>query len=242
MGVAIFSVPLRGFATNLSKVIQMSNVSNVHDVVPFVAGKTTALTGQRLAKVGYKTTVKNPAKFASVAVSVPPISTSEVSDNTEQLMPYIVSMLEGVQDNVIRSLYEGKDGKLTQVTDSDISIQACIAFLESEAAGDRLKKEHIESWFDRVCKDNTFTLIAEKLGYTSDELTEEQIATVEKHVKVYRDILSMLSGGRTVLTPVQIKSCRTVIEVSEDESGIGQKLLLKLKNMEAPKVADMLEL
>lgn len=220
----------------------MSNVSNVHNIVPFVAGKTVPFTDQRLAKVGYKTTVKNPAKFASVAVSVPPISTDAVQENVTELMPYIVSMLEGVQDNVIRSLYENKDGKLTQVLDSDISIQACIAFLESEAAGDRLKKEHIESWFDRVCKDNTFTLIAEKLGYTNDELTQEQIATVEKHVKVYRDILSMLSGGRTVLTPVQIKSCRTVIEVSEDESGIGTKLLARLKTMESPKVSEMLEL
>lgn len=220
----------------------MSNVSNVHDVVPFVAGKTNALSGQRLAKVGYKNTEKNPAKFPSVAVSVPQISPDSITENLTALLPYIGTMLENVQDSVIRSLYENKDGKLTQILDSDISVQACIAYLESEAAGDRLKKEHIESWFDRVCKDNTFTLIAEKLGYTNDELTPEQVATVEKHVKVYRDILSMLSGGRTVLTPVQIKSCRTVIEVSEDESGIGSKLLARLKAMESPKVSEMLEL
>lgn len=220
----------------------MSNVSNVHDVVPFVAGKTNPLTGQRLAKVGYKSTAKNPARFASVAVSVPPINSDDVSSSINELMPYIVGMLEGVQDSVIRSLYEGKDGKLTQVTDSDISVQACIAYLESEAAGDRLKKEHIEAWFDRVAKENTFTLIAEKLGFTGDDLTDEQVKTVEKHVKVYRDILSMLSGGRTILTPVQIKSCRTVIEVSEDESGIGQKLLARLKAMESPKIVDCLEL
>ncbi len=220
----------------------MSNVSNVHDVIPFVAGKTAPLSGQRLAKVGYKSTEKNPAKYKSVAVSLPMIPQADVSANINELMSYIVGMLEGVQDNVIRSLYENKGGKLSQVLDSDISVQACIAFLESEAAGDRLKKEHIESWFDRVAKENTFTLIAEKLGYTGDELTPEQVSTVEKHAKVYRDILSMLSGGRTVLTPVQIKSCRTVIEVSEDESGIGQKLLARLKAMESPKIVDCLEL
>ncbi len=220
----------------------MSNVSNVHDVVPFVAGKTNPLSGQRLAKVGYKSTAKNPAKFKSVAVSVPQINPDDISANITQLLPYIGTMLENVQDNVIRSLYESKNGELKIIQDSDISVQACIAFLESEAAGDRLKKEHIESWFDRVCAENTFTLIAEKLGYTGEELTEDQVATVEKHVKVYRDILSMLSGGRTVLTPVQIKSCRTVIEVSEDDSGIGQKLLARLKAMETPKVSEMLEL
>lgn len=220
----------------------MSNVSNVHDVVPFIAGKTNPLSGQRLAKVGYKSTEKNPAKYKSVAVSLPQIPGEDVSSSINELMPYVMGMLEGVQDSVIRSLYENKGGKLTQVLDSDISVQACIAYLESEAAGDRLKKEHIESWFDRVAKENTFTLIAEKLGYTGDELTPEQCETVEKHVKTYRDILSMLSGGRTVLTPVQIKSCRTVIEVSEDESGVGTKLLARLKAMESPKVSDLLEL
>lgn len=220
----------------------MSNVSQAHDVIPFVAGKTAALTNQRLAKVGYKTTAKNPAKYSSVAVSVPFIASESIQENMEALIPYVRNMLEATQDSVIRSLYENVSGKLSVVTDSDISIQACISFLESEAAGDRLKKEHIESWFDRVCKDNCFTLIAEKLGYTNDDLTEEQVKTVEKHVKVYRDILSMLAGGRTILTPVQIKSCKTVIEVSEDDSGIGEKLVSRLNAMETPKVAEMLEL
>jgi hypothetical protein len=220
----------------------MSNVSSAHDVVPFVAGKTNPLTDQRLAKVGYKSTVKNPAKYPSIAVSVPMILDADIVDNTEQLLPYFRNMLEGIQDSVIRSLYESKEGELSVVTDSDISIKACIAFLESEAAGDRLKKEHIEAWFDRVCADNTYTLIAEKLGFTGDELTEAQDCVIKKHVKTYKDILSMLAGGRTNLTPVQIKSCKTVIELSEDDSGIGQKLLKKLEVMEAPKVTEFLEL
>lgn len=221
----------------------MSNVSNVHDVIPFVAGKTSALTGQRLAKVGYKSTAKNPAKFPSVAVSVPFLSDDSLRESMDSLLPYIKGMVEKTQDDVIRSLYESKDGTLKIVQDHEISVQACIAYLESEAAGDRIKKEHIESWFDRVCAENVFTLIAEKLGFTGDSLTPEQTATVDKHVKVYRDILSMLAGGRTILTPVQIKSCKTVIDVSEDDSGIGTKLLQRLTAMESPKpVAEFLEL
>lgn len=220
----------------------MSNVSNVHDVIPFIAGKTAALTGQRLAKVGYKSTKKNPAKFKSVAVSVPMILQADVSANIDALMPYIVGMLESAQDAVIKNLYEAEKGNLKTVTDSDISVTACISYLEAEAAGERLKKEHIEAWFDRVCSENTFTLVAEKLGYTGDELTQEQCATVEKHVKTYRDVLSMLAGGKTLLTPVQIRSCKTVIEVSEDDSGVGEKLMARLRNMETPKVTEFLEL
>lgn len=222
----------------------MSNVSSVHDIVPFVAGKTEALTGQRLAKIGYKTTTKNPAKFKSVAVSVPHIEPDDILNNVRALLPYIGSLLEETQDKVIRALYESKDGNLKTVQDHEISVQACISYLEAEAAGERLKKEHIEAWFDRVCADNVFTLIAEKLGYGDEnDLTPEQTATVQKHVKVYRDILSMLSGGNVKLTPVQIKSCKTVIEVSEDDSGIGTKLMARLVNMEKPpKVTEFLEL
>lgn len=221
----------------------MSNVSTVHDVVPFVAGKTNPLTGQRLAKVGYKSTAKNPAKYPSIAVSVPQINPDDIRDNLDSLLPYIGTMLEKTQDDVIRSLYESRDGKLSVVQDYEISVQACIAYLESEAAGDRIKKEHIEAWFDRVCAENVFTLIAEKLGFTGDTLTPEQSAVVDKHVKVYRDIMGMLAGGRTVLTPVQIKSCKTVIDVSEDDSGIGTKLMARLTAMESPKaVAEFLEL
>ena len=227
----------------------MSNVSSVHDVIPFVAGKTSALTGQRLAKVGYKSSTDKvtkktiPAKFPSVTVSVPFLSDDSLRENMDSLLPYIKGMVEKTQDDVIRSLYESKDGSLKIVQDHEISVQACIAFLESEAAGDRIKKEHIESWFDRVCAENVFTLIAEKLGYSGDELTTEQESTVQKHVKVYREILSMLAGGRTILTPVQIKSCKTVIDVSEDDSGIGTKLMQRLTAMESPKpVAEFLEL
>ena len=222
----------------------MSNVSSVHDIVPFVAGKTEALTGQRLAKVGYKSTKNNPAKFKSVAVSVPHIDPDHILENVKALLPYIGTMLEDTQDKIIRGLYETAEGSLKTIQDHEISVQACISFLEAEAAGDRLRKEHIESWFDRVCADNVFTLIAEKLGYGDEnDLTPEQTATVQKHVKVYRDILSMLSGGNVKLTPVQIKSCKTVIDVSEDDSGIGAKLMARLINMEKPpKVTEFLEL
>lgn len=221
----------------------MSVVSNVHTVVPFVSGKTVPMNGQRLAKVGYKNTAKNPAKYKNVAVSVPMISTESITENMDNLIPYIRTMLEKTQDNVIRSLYESNNGKLERVQDHEISVSACISFMEAESAGDRLKKEHIEAWFDRAAKENTFTLIAEKLGYSGDNLTAEQIETVDKHVATYRDILSMLAGGRTMLTPVQIRSCRVVIEVSEDESGIGNTLINRLDAMEKPaKIVECIDL
>jgi hypothetical protein len=214
----------------------MSNVSTAHDVVPFVAGNTNPLSGQRLAKVGYKSTKKTPAKYPSIAVSVPHVNPTDITENVTALLPYIGSMIESAQDGIIKSLYESADGSLSIVTDTDISIEAVISYLESEAAGDRLKKADIETWFDRVCADNVFVLMAEKLGF--DEPNEDQSKVIDKNVKVYRDILSMLAGGKTILTPVQIKSCLTVIDASSDESGIGQKLTARLNEMAKPKVSE----
>jgi hypothetical protein len=214
----------------------MSNVSTTHDVIPFVAGKTAPLSDQRLAKVGYKNTTKNPAKYKNVAVSVPFVQDAAVTENLAALMPYIKNMVQDAQDKVIRSLYESADGALTQVTDSDISVSACISFLEAEAAGDRLKKEDIANWFDRVCRDNVYVLLAEKLGF--QEPNEDQDKVINKHVGVYRDILSMLAGGKTILTPVQIKSCQTVIDASSDDTGIGEKLSARLRVMSQPKVTE----
>jgi hypothetical protein len=65
------------------------------------------------------------------------------------------------------------------------------------------------------------------------------VKTVEKNVKNYRDILSMLAGGKTILTPQQIKGCRVVIDLSEDDSGIGEKLTKRLDAMEKPKTQEI---
>ena len=173
----------------------MSNVSTVHDIKPFTAGDK-ALSCQRLSKVGYKSTKKNPAKYKSVAVSVPFIQVEAIRDQFQSLLPHIVTMLENAQDGLIRTLYENADGSLTQVSDAEINVPAIIGWLNAEAAGDRLTKDRIEAWFDSELSENLSALVAEKLGYLSGDgaLTEDQEKTVGKHVKVYRDVLSMLAA------------------------------------------------
>lgn len=219
----------------------MSNISNRHQVIPFVAGESKPLSGQRLAKVGYKTSKKTPAKFKSICVSVPQIDPTEVQEKISRLLPHIGTMLENAQDGIIRSLYESQEGNLSSVADHEISIDSCIAFMDAEAAGDRLKKEHIESWFDAEISENLFILVAEKLGFT--EPNADQTGVIQKHVKTYRDVISMLAGGKTRLEEKQIKGCRVALSLGNTDGGIGQKLMNRLDQMEkAPKIEDMLEL
>lgn len=222
----------------------MSNVSIAHTVTKFDAKLSQALTGQRLAKCRYKTTAKQSAKYPSVCVSVPYISADSI-DNTvviSKLIPHIRTMLESAQDGIIRSLYESSDGALSQVTDNDLSIESCISFLEAENEGSRLTKEFIESWFDSSVKDYVYTLITEKLGYGSDDLTMEQDMTVCKHVNGYRGMYSALAGGKTMYQPNQINSLKRVLDIVDtDDTQV--KLLARLNKMlEAPKIEDLLEL
>lgn len=225
--------------------IEMSNVSNVHSVVPFTAGDK-ALSGQRLAKVGYKSSKKTPARFKSVAVSVPYISPDRIREQIQALMPHIGTMLENAQDGLIRSLYEGADGTLERVTDDEISISAIIGWMNAEATGDRLTKERIEVWFDSELSENLSAQIAEKLGYLSGsgELTADQESTIGKHVKVYREVLSMLAGGKTLLAEKQIKGCRNALALCPDDSDvIAVRLNARLDAMEKKeRIEEMLEL
>lgn len=218
----------------------MSQVSNRHSVVPFVSGETKALNDQRLIRVLYKPSKKQAQKFPSVAISVPQVPKSWVEDHLDSLKPYIVTMLETAQDGIAKSLYESSEGKIQSISDDDIGIGQIISFLEAEATGARMTKELIESWFDREVKDNLFVTIAEKLNFL--EQTPEQVATIEKHVKIYRDVVSMLAGGATILGQDQIKGCRVCIQLAGESGDVGEKLTARLNAMENKKMPEMLAL
>jgi hypothetical protein len=208
----------------------MSNVSGRHLVQPFKAGKSEALSSQRLSRVGYKSTVKNPAKFPSVCASVPVIPSQDIILSVDKMVDHIRTMLENAQDGIFRSLYESSDGKLEAVHDSELDIASCIAFLDAEATGDRLTKARIEAWFDAEISDNLLVTIAEKMG-----VEDIENAAVTKHAKIYRDVLSMLAGGKTILNEKQIKGCRYAINLATSEDDVSVKLLARLKAMESPK-------
>jgi len=55
------------------------SISNRHPLNPFTSGASQALAGQRLAKIGYKSSKTAPARYPSVCASIPPIDSAEVS-------------------------------------------------------------------------------------------------------------------------------------------------------------------
>ena len=216
------------------------SISNRHPVNLFVAGKSQAMSEQRLARVGYKSSAKNPAKYPNVCASVPRI-TELTESQIEALSEHIVTMLENAQDGIFRSLYESSDGKLECITDDDISVESCIAFLNAEAEGSRITKEMVEKWFVENVQDNLTVVIAEKLGF--DLSTPEQESTVQKHINGYKALMAALSGGKTILTDVQIKGLQRALEVSSVDDEIAGKLSKRLVTMQnKPKIEDLLDL
>lgn len=219
----------------------MSNVSNRHAVVPFVAGTSRPLTGQRLARAGFKLTEKMKAAgktaLPSVCASVPQIDPGAVHEYLRDLLPHIGNMLEKAQDEILRSKYESSGGVCSDITDEEISIPACIAFLNAENTGSRLSAETIGQWFDTALTDGLTVLIADKLGF--DLSTPEQETTVAKHVKNHRDVLGMLAGKNVILAPRQISAISNMLELAEEDT-MHQKLSAKLTALTARKDEEFL--
>lgn len=219
----------------------MSNVSNRHNLNPFVAGKSEALTGQRLARIGYKKTKDNPNPLASVCVSVPPVNQSAILEQASRLLPYIVGLIEGAQDGIIRSMYEASQGSLSSVSDADISLEACIQYLDAEHNGGRLTGEFIGAWFAANLAENLTVVIADKLRF--DLSTEEQCATVERHLNGYKALFVSLAGNKTVLQPNQIQGLRRALDVAASEDATVSRIRARLDVLEKKeKIEDLLEI
>ena len=215
----------------------MAIIGTRHSLVLFTAGESKPASGQRLAKVGYKQTEKmtkdGETAPPSACVSVPQVDPADVRTHIDRLLPYIGTMIENAQDGIIRSLYESAGHTLIAVDDADISVSACISYLAAEAAGDRLKKDVIEQWFDSEVKENLTVFLAEKLGFS--ELTPENYKVVDKHVAIYRGLISSLAGGKTILETKQINGCKKAIQLAASADRIAQRLTDRLIAMEAPK-------
>jgi hypothetical protein len=223
----------------------MSNVSNRHNVNKFVAGKSAALTGQRLAKVGYKLTekMKDAGILSvpdSVCVSVPVLSVDNLTpEQMKNLAPHLRGFLEGVQDKVIRGMIEESKHTLTSIPDEAISVDACISWLEQEETGGRLTIERITGWFT----ENLSGKLAEFLrGFASKSITDpEKLALAVKQTsKGYQDMLAALSGGKTSYNATQREKLIKVLALTEEGDDIAEKMVKRLDAMEKKEREEML--
>ena len=223
----------------------MSNVSNRHTVNPFVAGKSEPLSGQRLARVGYKKTKDNPNPLPSICVSVPPVDQTAITgDILAGLMPSIVQMVCDAQDGIIRVMNDSSGGTLTAVTDEDISLNAVVSFLAAKTVGERLSADSIGAWFTRYVEDNLSVVVADQLKFT--DITEDNQPVIDQHTKVYLDICQLIAGKnltRNSFSAQQKRAMKICVKLASDDNGIGAKITEKLAELEKKvDITEMLEL
>ena len=213
----------------------MSNISNRHNINAFVAGKSQPLTGQRLAKVGWKTTKKQKAKFANICASVPMIDPAIL--DLPRWSSHIKALMETAQDGIIRSLYESNNGNLSSVSDDELSESACLAFLDAESNGGRLTKEFLASWFDEMLADNLTVALADRKAKELDD------PMIQKAVQAYKGMITALSAGPTMYSPEQVAQLQKAIALASEDDETSTRLNKRLDSMlQKEKMEDLLGL
>lgn len=203
----------------------MSQISTTHSIVAFDSKTSKAFDGQRLSKVWYKG--KKAEEKKPVCVSIPRVLSIMVDTEVlEQLKPQVIAMIEGAQDKIVRERYETG---ATSIADSDISIQACIAWLQEEAVGGRLTKEYIVQWFSESLEEPLLVAIADKLG-VGDTPSELEAKKLEQAVNVFRDSFAQLAGGATRFAPEKARKMLKVLELVQDDT-LAAKFQVRLEKM-----------
>lgn len=208
-----------------------------YDIQPFNPKTSKPRENQRLAKIGYKTPKSGEKKRNSVCVSLPRFSMDTVNaTEMTMLMPHFESMLEGIQDAIIRERYE--EGAVL-ITASDVSAAKILEYLDADARGDRLTKELVIEWFDSVMLAPVTVAFADKFGI-SDAPTDAQTVKLNQAVNVYRDKFASMAGGRTSFPREVAAKLRKVLELDDTESAITVRFGNRLDKMMQTD-ADLLE-
>ena len=222
----------------------MSVISNRHTITPFTSGKSQPLTGQRLAKITYKsstdkkTGVVTLAKYPSQCVSLPIIATADLVSNIDKLADFLREHLQDAQRDIIKGLWESSNGTLASVGDEEVDIAACIAFINSRGNVD---KESAIEWFDSQVKENLTVVIADKLGFT--ELNEDQMKTINQQLNGYRALFGVVGANRQKLNPQQISGVRAALRIAGEDDKVSRTISARLDTMEKPEpMVELLDL
>lgn len=213
----------------------MSVTTNTHDIGAFDSKTSKAYAGQRLAKIGYKPSKKNPTpKFKSQCVSIPQIK----AGMTQELLPVIQERLEHAQDGIIRELFEA--GSL-MVTDEQINQVECVKFLLAELEGERLTKEDAENWFDSEVSELLAVKLSEVLGVSSTP-SDDEMKKLEKLLADYKEKFSKLAGGKTAFSSEVAQKLQRTLEVCEVSGEIADRFTARLVKMQKKEIDNLLAL
>lgn len=211
----------------------MSIVSNVHQFAPLTKD-SKALSGQRLvrliAKANKDGSYPSPHLTKSLCVSVPVVGQDDVVSVIDQLIPHVIGMVKDAQDSIIREwrIEYGRE----EIPESEFSINQVVAYLDENAAGDRVSSEYLQEWFT----DLYATIAAE---WISAQLkVDSSAAVVAQKVTVLRDMFAGFSSPKYSPPIPKLKAMIRFCQVAGDSadsrlSGYHDKCASLLRKKEA---------
>lgn len=222
-------------SANLSRGL---SVNGEYRFLPYDAKAPVTESNLRTAKVMYKTPKDGSKRKDNVCLLVAPITTDQILDSVEELLPHIVAMCEQTQDSIAKDLHTSND--VTIPVDS-LNMTAIVAKLTESATSGRMNKETITSWFDSNIADTMSVLFANKLG-VSEEPTQEDSDKVDRFVTVYRNKYAGLASNTTIYQPQEAEKLLEAIQKCDvaDYDLVASKLKEKLTRMSKP--VDTIEL
>jgi hypothetical protein len=229
----------------------MSIIDNANHNVVTYDGKNKPFTGQRLAKVTWKTNNDKNSQWFNIkreskCVSLPVVAVADITNNIAALSPHLIAYLHGVQDKMVREMLDAGNNVVSISTDS-IGIPAILEYLESSDESGRLTKESVAAWFDSTVSDNLAMVISEKLGIGTDNnvpVTDAQSAKVLEVVSAFKGKIAALAGGKTSYEPKVCKSLLNALAVAPADDALAVRFTARLNKMieESEKMVDLMDL
>ena len=190
------------------------SISNRHQFAA-LNKNSKPLSGQRLARViakaakdgSYSENLKE-----SLCISIPFITEADVAPKLTALMPHILALVMDTQDSIIAE--RRKESGCSEIADNEISVDACIAFLDASERGNRVTSEFLAQWFKETYSLQAAEYIALMCKWSSnpEEWTDEQVTIAEQKSKVLGAMYSGFASGK--YSP-DIPKCKAMIKFGE---------------------------
>jgi hypothetical protein len=202
------------------------------------------IAGLRTVKVLYRFKDESKRDKVNSYVRIPNrhLSESSILARIDDLMPFVTSYLESIEDGMIKELHS--KGQLNIYPES-LSLDKILEVLESTTNNGRLTKELIGNWFDEVLSDSLTTAFATKLGLdlaeeslaiaidSGDEETLRKIARIEQVVAMYKDKLESLASPKVSFKEEDQAALLGMFNKIPDvlENSVGRRLHSRISNM-----------
>lgn len=212
------------------------SISNRHTLVK-LEKNSKPMTGQRLARVIAKAAKEalgdnwiekangfyNPNLTESLCVSVPHVEQSAIVENIDALVPHIMGLIQDTQDAIIAE--KRKETGCNEIADDDISVSACVAYLDAVAKGNRVTGEYLVKWFSDTysLQAAQFIALACKFSMNESEWTPDQCKVIEQKSNV---LASMFAGFASGKYSPDIPKCKAMIRFGQflTEEGMDSRM------------------